>query len=151
MAHPEPEYTLEQLQAEPRAEFASFTRDDATRLGETTVAVIRERGLNLAVDVHIGEELAYRAQLGTTGQFNAEVIAGKRLVVKKFGHSSLLARFRKEADPALAEGLGEEYKFWGGSIPIFVGGELVATLSSSGEADVVDHETIAEALRRFQA
>lgn len=150
MSHSEPVYTLEQLSAEQPAELPSFERDDAVRLGEIAVAVIREWGVNLAVDVHIGEELAYRAQLGTTGQGNAEVIAGKRLVVKRFGHSSLLARFAKEADPAVADGLGDDYKFWGGSIPIFVGGTLVATISSSGEADVVDHEVIAEALTRFR-
>ena len=32
-------------------------------------------------------------------------------------------------------------KAYGGSIPIFVGGELVATVTTSGEPDVVDHET----------
>ncbi len=150
MSHPEPVYTLEQLSAEEPAELSSFGRDDAVRLGEIAVEVIREWGVNLAVDVHIGEELAYRAQLGTTGQGNADVIVGKRLVVTRFGHSSLLARFEKEADPSVADGLGEEYKFWGGSVPIFVDGTLVGTVSSSGEADVVDHEVIAEAIRRFR-
>jgi uncharacterized protein (UPF0303 family) len=149
MPHAEPTYTLDQLLAEPRAEFDSFTRDDAVRLGEIAVKLIREWGVNLAVDVHIGDELAFRAQLGTTGQANADVIAGKRLVVKHFGHSSLLARFKKDADPRVADGLGDEYKFWGGSIPIFVGGELYATLSSSGEADVVDHEAVLTALASY--
>jgi uncharacterized protein (UPF0303 family) len=151
MTHAEPTYTLEQLEAEPVAEFASFTRDDAARLGEMAVALVRERELNLAIEVHIGDELAYRAQLGSTGQPNADVIVGKRLVVKHFGHSSLLGRFKKDADPSVAEGLGPEYKFWGGSIPLFANGELIGTLSSSGESDVVDHETIADALTRFRA
>jgi len=31
-----------------------------------------------------------------------------------------------------------------------VNGELIGTLSSSGESDVVDHETIADALARFR-
>jgi len=129
----------------------SFTRDDAVRLGEIAVGVIREWERNLAVDVHIGDELAYRAQLGTTGQKNADVIEGKILVAKKFGHSSLLARFKKDADPSVADGLDDRYKFWGGCIPIFVGTELVATISTSGEPDVVDHEAAAEALRRYLA
>ncbi|NNC13751.1 hypothetical protein HII28_17945 [Planctomonas sp. JC2975] len=150
MTHPEPVYTLEQLEAEPVAEFASFDRDDAVRLGEIAVALVRERDLNLAIEVHIGDELAYRAQLGSTGQHNADVIAGKRLVVKHFRHSSVLARFKKDADPSVADGLGPEYKFWGGSIPLFVNDEFVGTLSSSGESDVVDHETIADALIRFR-
>ena len=41
---PEPTYTIAQLEAEPAAKFElpAFTRDDATRLGECTLAVIRE-------------------------------------------------------------------------------------------------------------
>jgi uncharacterized protein (UPF0303 family) len=151
MARPTPSYTIEALEAEPVAEFDAFTRDDAVRLGETAVAVIREWDRNLAVDIHIGDELAYRAQLGTTGQGNADVIQGKILVAKRFGHSSLLGRLRKDADPSLAEGLPDTYKFWGGVVPIFVNGELVASIGTSGEADVVDHEAAAEALARFTA
>jgi uncharacterized protein (UPF0303 family) len=151
MARPEPTYTLELLENEPAGTVPSFTRDDAVRLGEIALEVIREWERNLAVDVHIGEELAFRAQTGTTGQGNADVIVGKRLVVTKFGTSSLLARFRKEADPSIADGLDDSYKFWGGCIPIFVDGELVGTVATSGEPDVVDHETTAEAVRRYLA
>jgi uncharacterized protein (UPF0303 family) len=151
MARPEPTYTLEILENEPVGNVPTFTRDDAVRLGETALAVIREWDRNLAVDVHVGDELAFRAQTGTTGQGNADVIEGKRLVVKKFGTSSLLARFRKEADPSIADGLDDSYKFWGGCIPIFVGGELVGTVATSGEPDVVDHETTAEAVKRYLA
>jgi uncharacterized protein (UPF0303 family) len=151
MTRPEPTYTIEQLQNVPAAEVASFTRDDAVRLGEIAVEVIREWGRDLAVDVHIGDELAYRAQLGSTGQGNADVMQGKILVTKRFGVSSLLARFMKEADPSIADGLDESYKFWGGCIPIFVGGEIAATITTSGEPDVVDHEATAEAVARFLA
>jgi uncharacterized protein (UPF0303 family) len=151
MARPTPSYTIDELEAEPVADFDSFDRDDAVRLGETAVAVIREWDRNLAVDIHIGDELAYRAQLGTTGQGNADVIQGKILVVKRFGHSSLLARLKKDADPTVADGLDDSYKFWGGVVPIFVNGELVASIGTSGEADVVDHEAAAEALARFTA
>lgn len=149
MENTEYDYSIAQLEAVPEARFAEFTRDDAVRLGEVAVAVIRERELDLAVDVHLGEQLVFRAQLGTTGQKNADVIVGKRLVAKRFAHSSLLARLKKDADPSIADGLSDEYKFWGGCIPIFVGDELVATISASGEPDVVDHAVIAEALDRF--
>lgn len=149
MTRQEPTYTIEQLEAEPVANVSSFGREEAAQLGEIAVAVFREWERNLAVDIHIGDELAYRAQLGTTGQKNADVVQGKILVAKKFGHSSLLARLRKDADPSLAEGLDETYKFWGGVIPIFVDGELVASIGTSGEPDVVDHEAAAEAVRRY--
>jgi uncharacterized protein (UPF0303 family) len=151
MARPEPTYTIEQLESEPVANVPSFTRDDAVRLGEIAVGVIREWDRNLAVDIHIGDELAYRAQLGSTGQGNANVMQGKILVTKKFGHSSLLARLKKDAHPSIAEGLDDSYKFWGGCIPIFVDGELVATVATSGEPDVVDHEAAAEAVKRYLA
>jgi uncharacterized protein (UPF0303 family) len=151
MTRPEPTYTFDQLENEPVANFPSFTRDDAARLGEIAVGVIREWGRNLAVDIYIGDELAYRAQLGSTGQGNADVIRGKILVVKKFGHSSLLGRFKKDADPSIADGLDDSYKFWGGCIPIFVDGQMVGSVSTSGEPDVVDHEATIEAVRRYLA
>jgi uncharacterized protein (UPF0303 family) len=151
MTRPEPTYTIDQLETEPVANLRSFTRDDAARLGEIAVGVIREWERNLAVDIYIGDELAYRAQLGSTGQGNANVIQGKILVVKKFGHSSLLARFKKEADPSIADGLDDTYKFWGGCIPIFVDGQMVGSVSTSGEPDVVDHEATIEAVKRYLA
>jgi uncharacterized protein (UPF0303 family) len=40
-------------------------------------------------------------------------------------------------------------KAYGGSIPIYVDGELRATITMSGEPDVVDHEAATEALRRY--
>jgi uncharacterized protein (UPF0303 family) len=149
MSRPAPSYTIDHLANEPVAELDSFTRNDAVRLGEIALAVIREWERDLAVDVHIGDELAYRAQLGSTGQANADVIQGKILVAKKFGHSSLLARLKKDADPSVADGLDDSYKFWGGCIPLFVNGTLVATIGTSGEPDVVDHEAAAEAIRRY--
>lgn len=151
MTRPEPTYTIDQLESEPVANLRSFTRDDAARLGEIAVGVIREWERNLAVDIYIGDELAYRAQLGSTGQGNANVIQGKILVAKKFGHSSLLARFKKEADPSIADGLDDTYKFWGGCIPIFVDGQIVGSVSTSGEPDVVDHEATIEAVKRYLA
>lgn len=146
----EPRYAIETLESEPRVEFETFSRDDAAQLGETAIALIRERGLSLAVDVHFGSELVFRVQLGRTGQSNSDFIAGKRLVVARFGCSSLLAKLKKEADPSIADGLGEEYKFWGGSVPLFVGGALFGTISASGEADIVDHQVVADALVRFR-
>jgi uncharacterized protein (UPF0303 family) len=152
MARPQPDYTIDQLESEPRVELPSFTRDDAARLGEIAMGVIREWGLDLAVDIHIGDELAFRAQFGSTGQGNADTIEGKRLTAQQFGSSSMLAALRKKADPSVGEGLDDRYKFWGGCIPIFVGGRLAATISTSGEPDDrIDHAAGEEALRRFLA
>lgn len=104
MSRPEPEYTLASLEAEPVADFTSLTRDDAVRLGEVGIAVIREWNRNLAIEVRVGAELAFRAQLGTTGEENAAAISGKVATVTALGVSSLLARRRHEAGPDLRHG-----------------------------------------------
>ena len=146
-----PEYTLADLEAEPVAAFPSLTRDDAVRLGEIGIAVIREWGRDLAVEVRVGDELAFRAQLGGTGEQNARAIASKVVTVTALGVSSLLARLRHEADPSYGADLGEDAGLWGGCIPIFVGGDLAGTVATSGEPDVVDHEATAEIVRRYLA
>jgi uncharacterized protein (UPF0303 family) len=151
MTRPEPEYTIASLEAEPGAEFASLTRDDAVRLGETGISVIREWNRNLAIEVRVGAELAFRAQLGTTGEPNADAIAGKVATVTALGVSSLLARRRNEADPSYGADLTENARLWGGCIPIFVDGSLAGTIATSGEPDVVDHEATAETVRRYLA
>ncbi|MFD4958844.1 heme-binding protein [Microbacterium sp. NPDC058389] len=151
MTHPLPYYNLALLEAEPRARFDSFTRDDAAALGIAAAQIIREWGLSLMADVHIGDELAFRVQYGQTGEGSLHWVSGKRRVVRKFSESSLLVRFRGIDTPHLVEGLGDEYAVWGGGVPIFVGDELAATLTTSGEEDVVDHEVAVTALARFAA
>lgn len=42
-------------------------------------------------------------------------------------------------------------KAYGGSIPLKAAGEIVGTITMSGEADAVDHEAAAEALARYLA
>ena len=149
MPRPAPEYTVASLEAEPRAEISSLTRDDAVRLGEVGIAVIREWNRNLAIEVRVGSELAFRAQLGTTCEENAAAISGKVATVTALGVSSLLARRRHEADPAYGADLGSDARLWGGCIPIFVDGTFAGTVATSGEPDVVDHEATAETLRRY--
>jgi uncharacterized protein (UPF0303 family) len=151
MSRPEPVYTVESLEAEPAADFPSLTRDDAVRLGEIGIAVIREWERDLTVEVRVGAELAFRAQLGSTGEPNTAAIAGKVATVTALGVSSLLARRRNEADPSYGADLGDDAKLWGGCIPIFVGGVLAGTVATSGEPDVVDHEATAETVRRYLA
>jgi uncharacterized protein (UPF0303 family) len=149
MPRPAPEYTVASLEAEPRAEFSSLTRDDAVPLGEVGIAVIREWERDLAIEVRVGSELAFRAQLGTTGEENAAAISGKVATVTALGVSSLLARRRHEADPTYGADLGDDARLWGGCIPIFVDGALAGTVATSGEPDVVDHEATAETVRRY--
>ena len=151
MPRQQPVYTLESLEAEPVADLPSLTRDDAVRLGEIGIAVIREWERDLAIEVRVGDQLAFRAQLGSTGEENAESIAFKVVTVTALGVGSLLARRRHEADPAYAADLGPDARLWGGCIPLFVDGVLAGTVATSGEPDVVDHEATAETVRRYLA
>ena len=100
----EPVYTLAQLEADEAdsgVDLPRFIRDDALRLGETVLSVIREWDRNLACDVYIvgaddeSLELAFRAQPATTGASNAAIILRKIAACKESGDcSSQLARFR---------------------------------------------------------
>ena len=45
----------------------------------------RSQGRNLCVDVYCGDEIAFRAQIGTTGENNGNVIKGKMIIAKHFG------------------------------------------------------------------
>jgi|SRR5450755_1111688 uncharacterized protein (UPF0303 family) len=152
MTHAIPEYTLEQLESAGRIELDHFTSEDAFELGTLAAGVTREWGVSLSVDIVIGDYLVYRARLGTTGPGNDPWLTGKAAVVNHFGDSSLLVRRRQEATGIPFTDLPLDHdvmKAHGGSIPIYVDGTLVATITMSGEPDVVDHEAASEALRRY--
>ena len=147
-----PEYTIDEL-AELRYEFDSFSNDDAVTLGLAAIEVITEWELDLAVDIVLGTDLVFRAKVGpNTGPGNDPWLAGKAAVARTHSEPSLLVRLRSEAS-------GQPYpettvdgvvlRAHGGSIPIFVAGAVVGTITTSGEPDVVDHAATAEALRRF--
>jgi uncharacterized protein GlcG (DUF336 family) len=73
----------------------------------------------------------------------------------------MLAKLRAEADPTLmaeleaspawqpSAGAPLGAKFFGGCVPVFVGGDIVGYVGTSGAADVVDHEATAEGCRRY--
>lgn len=146
-----PEYPLDRLLAEPRFDVPSFSTDDAVRLGVLGVEVIRERGLDLAVDIVLNGHLVFRAKTGSTGPGNDEWLAGKAAVARHYGVPSLLARRRLEAEGRTVadDGLDDSHRAHGGSIPILVDGAVVGTITMSGEPDVVDHAAASEAVRRF--
>jgi uncharacterized protein (UPF0303 family) len=116
------------------------------------MTVTSEWGVSLGVDIVLDDYLVYRARLGKTGAGNDQWLDGKAAVTNHFGDSSLLVKLRKEAGTVSTSDLPADsgsMKFYGGSIPIYVDGKLVATFTLSGETDVVDHEVAAETLRRY--
>jgi uncharacterized protein (UPF0303 family) len=148
-----PVFTLEDLERMPRFELPSFDNDVAVSLGEVAVSVIREREADLAVRIMVQGDVVFVAKLGSTGPGNDPWLQGKALVAEKFGEPSLLVRRRHEAAGTPFEDRNDidhhAMKAHGGSIPIFVAGEVAGSITMSGEPDVVDHDVAAESLRRY--
>lgn len=152
MSRPLPEYTVANLEYLNEIEFPSLNNDEAVALGLVAVEVIREWDLNLAVDIVIGGDLVFRAKLKNTGAGNDPWLAGKAAVATHYGEPSLLVKTRHlEAGTDFTdEDVDHDLlKAHGGSIPLRVAGEVVGTLTMSGEPDATDHEAAAEAIARY--
>lgn len=153
MARPVPEYTVADLEPLNAIEFDSMTNDDAVALGLVAVEVIRDWNLSLAVDIVLGEDLVFRAKLKSTGPGNDPWLKGKAATALRFGEPSLLVKARHlEAGTPFENRDDVDHsilKAHGGSIPLRVGGQIVGTLTMSGEPDAVDHEAAAEAIQRY--
>lgn len=145
-----PVYTISDLERVNALELPSLTHDEAVSLGIVAVEVIRSWNLSLAVDIVLGGDLVFRAKLEGTGPGNDEWLAGKAAVANAYGEPSLLVRKRREADGTPDEpGEHENLKFHGGSVPLRVAGEIVGTITMSGEPDSVDHEAAVETIERY--
>ena len=148
-----PVFTVADLESQPVLDVDAFVNDDAVDLGVTAIEVIRSRGLNLAVRIVLRGDVVFLAKLRDTGPDNDAWLAGKAAVVERFGEPSLLVRRRhEEAGTPFGERDDLDHdalRAHGGSLPIRVGGELVGTITVSGEPDVIDHQVAAEAVRRF--
>lgn len=150
-----PSFTTAEVEAQPAIDLPDFRNDDAVDLGLLAVEVIRERGLNLAVRIVLRGDVVFQAKLKGTGAGNDPWLAGKAAVVDRFGEPSLLVKLRHvDAGTPFEDRTDIDHdalKAHGGSLPIRVNGELVGSITTSGEPDVVDHATTAEAVRRYLA
>ena len=72
-----PVFTVADLEAQPALDVATFTNDDAVDLGLIAVALIRERGLSLAVRIVLHDDVVFQAKLGDTGPGNDEWLGGQ--------------------------------------------------------------------------
>lgn len=149
-----PVFTVEDLEIVPPFDRESFGNDDAVALGLVAVDVIRKHSANLAVRIVLRGDEVFLAKLGTTGPGNDAWLAGKAAVAERFAEPSLLVRRRHEAaGTPFSERTDidtDVFRAHGGAVPIFVAGEVVGTITMSGEPDVVDHALAAETLRRFR-
>lgn len=150
-----PSYTAADVEAQPTIDLPSFENDDAVDLGLTAVEVIREQNVSLAVRILLRGDVVFQAKLKKTGPGNDPWLAGKAAVVDRFGEPSLLVKLRhQEAGTPFEERTDVDHevlKAHGGSSPIRVNGEVVGSITTSGEPDVVDHVATAEAVRRYLA
>ena len=59
-----PVYTVADLEAQPALDVPEFTNDDAVRLGEVALDVVRENGWDLAVRVVLRGDTVFLAKTG---------------------------------------------------------------------------------------
>jgi uncharacterized protein (UPF0303 family) len=135
-------------------EVPSFDNDDAVALGIIAVDAIRASGRKLAVRVVLRGDVVFQAKLSGTGPGNDPWLAGKAAVVERFGEPSLrVRRSHEEAGTPFEDRDDIDHdvlKAHGGSLPIRVGGDVVGTITMSGEPDVIDHQVVTEAVRRYR-
>jgi uncharacterized protein (UPF0303 family) len=150
-----PVFTVKDLEAVPRFDHAAFDNDDAVTLGLIAVDVVRHHRADIAVRIVLRGDAVFVAKLGSTGPQNDPWLAGKAAVAERFGEPSLLVRRRHEDDgAAFSERDDVDHdvlRAHGGAVPIFVNGEVVGSITMSGQPDVVDHALVAEAIRRYPA
>ena len=141
---------------ERRLVLPSFDEDDAWELGSSLVALARERGLSVTVDVRRGAHQLFHAALPGTTADNDAWVARKVAVVERYGASSYLVGRRLAAS---GESLGAEhgvdparYATHGGAFPLRVAGTgVVGVVTVSGLPQADDHALVVEALERLLA
>lgn len=132
--------------------FTGFDHDDAWALGARLVAMARERGLGVTVDIRRhGQQLFHAALAGTTPD-NDRWIERKTRVVDRFGASSFLVGRRLARDGKVLDadaGLDPaDYAAHGGCFPIRITGVgPVGTVTVSGLPQADDHALVVEAVR----
>ncbi len=139
---------------ERRLQLPKFDNDDAWALGSLIIALARERGLGVTVDIERnGQQLFHAALAGTTAD-NDGWLQRKNRVVKRYSASSYLVQQRLTArgfsfGPAVGVD-PMDYAFGGGGFPLtIIGVGVVGAISVSGLAAADDHALIVEALERF--
>jgi uncharacterized protein (UPF0303 family) len=152
---PKPTDSLDSMLAAENVSLRKFTRSDAFDLGVLAVALIRERSLSLAVEVAIGTEVVFRANLSSAGTELAPWLNAKANVARRHGVSSLLAKRRREEEGAPVKDFipapGGSLAYYGGSIPLRVQDAVVGTITTSGEEEDVDHQVALDAAHVFIA
>src|SRR4051812_10844195 len=149
--------TVAELAAEEQhLQFSSFTNDDAWELGSALVAVARDRGAPVVIDVTRNGHQLFRAALPGSAPDNDSWIARKQRVVHRFGHSSLYVRQASiERGTTFEDEFGldrAEYAAHGGAVPVLVRSVgPVGVVAVSGLPQLEDHRMVVAAIRAHLA
>lgn len=141
---------------ERRLVFASFDHDRAWELGQLLVAMAREEGAPVAIDVSAGVQCLFHCGLAGSSADNDAWLQRKRRVVERFGESSYLVGTRYVARGTTFDQSSrldiDQYAAHGGVFPLRLAGSgrlMVGTVGISGLAQVDDHALVVRALERL--
>jgi uncharacterized protein (UPF0303 family) len=131
-----------------------FTHDDAWRLGCLLVALAREQGAAVTIDIRRGGQQMFHHALAGTTPDNDAWLERKRRVVERYAASSLLVGERFRAKGTTFEESSrldpDRYAAHGGAFPIRVTGVgAVGVVGVSGLPQADDHALVVAALTRF--
>jgi uncharacterized protein (UPF0303 family) len=121
----------------------TFTELDAHRLGEAMRVEALSNNWPIVIDIRAGETPLYSVMLPGATAENFDWARRKRNLTLLTGKDTWqLAQLRAQGkDPIVELGLDEkDYASHGGCIPIFVGDQIVATVTVSGLPQKDDHD-----------
>jgi uncharacterized protein (UPF0303 family) len=151
------ELVAELEEQERKLVLASFSYEDAWRLGSLFVDVARQRQLPVVIDIRYGKQQLFHAALAGSCADNDSWVDRKRRVAEHYGHSSYLVRNRFLARGSSFEESskldGQDYAAHGGAFPLRVGSAgtgVVGTITVSGLPQEDDHALVVEVLEHFQ-
>lgn len=148
---------LDRIAAEERElVFSRFSNEMGIAIGLELLARGRQRGLAIAVDVTRHGQCLFHAGLPGTSPDNDDWIRRKRLVVDRFGHSSLYIGTKLKIEGRTLEDAfilpPHSYAAHGGCVPILIRDTgPIGSVTVSGLPQIDDHNLVVEVLRAHLA
>jgi len=146
-----PEFTADEIRDQLAAlQLETLDQSVAYALGGLAAEIVRENGYAMAVQIVIGDYVAFKVAQGEVSTETDSWLRRKAAVAVRDARPSLLTRLLDGTDPS-APVVDDTYAASGGSFPLIVAGAVVGTITASGAPDVVDHDVVTTALRSYLA
>lgn len=144
------------LAEEAELRFASFSLDDAWRLGCQMRDAAAAAHLPVVVGIVIGQQRVFHAALPGSSHDNDAWLARKTAVVLRYGHSSLAVgeQFRTRGRDFDADSRLDPARFaaHGGVLPLaLTSGVVLGAVGISGLPQLEDHAFVAGQVRAFHS